>query len=282
MTQWQPSDVFPKAGAITHSASNPDLKDFLQRKQPNLPPSIFSDRIHKERVRDLPKYSPILWILIWLNRSCSNYSLALFDRTWLLRCHLAWLCLLTVMYVNSLEAPNYELGVSLLLCLYSFLPSAAKKHSYHLHFTMANPTSHWRVECGNPKPHPSSMPRVFKRPNHETLDTGKTNGKEIISTTPDKLCQPLSLRFCSLWLKRCIQVSVWSDGWDGVPLLTSVWVEAWRNVLLPHHVRTSQGTAPVWNALRTIDSHGEACPQMTRRDLHADAAERTGGVVVAP
>lgn len=64
MTQWQPSDVFPKAGAITHSASNPDLKDFLQRKQPNLPPSIFSDRIHKEHVRDLPKYSTIPWILI--------------------------------------------------------------------------------------------------------------------------------------------------------------------------------------------------------------------------
>lgn len=45
--------------------------------------------------------------------------------------------------VNSPEAPHdVELSVSLLLCLYSFLPSAAKKHSYHLDFTMANPTSH--------------------------------------------------------------------------------------------------------------------------------------------
>lgn len=64
MTQWQPSDIFPQAGAITYSVSNPDLKDFLKRKQPNLPPSIFSDHIHKERVRDLPKYSTLLWILI--------------------------------------------------------------------------------------------------------------------------------------------------------------------------------------------------------------------------
>lgn len=133
-------------------------------------------------------------------------------------------------------------SVFLFSCAY--IPSFRCKKA-QLSSPFYNGKSNFTLKSGNPKPHPSSMPRVFKRPNRETPDTGKTTGKEIISTTPDKLCQPLSLRLCSLWLKRCIQVSVWSDGWDGVPLLTSVWVEAWRNVLLPHHVRTSQGTAPV-------------------------------------
>lgn len=51
MTQWQPLDVFPQAGAVKSSASNAGLEDFLKIQQPNLPLSIFKDDIHKEQVR---------------------------------------------------------------------------------------------------------------------------------------------------------------------------------------------------------------------------------------
>jgi len=53
MTQWQPLDVFPQAGAVKCSASNAGLEDFLKIQQSNLPLSIFKDDIHKEQVRKI-------------------------------------------------------------------------------------------------------------------------------------------------------------------------------------------------------------------------------------
>lgn len=122
------------------------FRRFPENTKPNLPLSIFKDDIHKEQVR---KICPNTIIHTYIVREKDIYIYVyvsvehdLFDQIKIHAIRYISICLIILILV--------------LLFSFTYIPSSScckKKPSYHLHFTMANPTSHSRVQCGNLKPH---------------------------------------------------------------------------------------------------------------------------------
>lgn len=146
--------------------------------------------------------------------------------------------------------------------------------------TFYNGKSNFTFQAGAWQSQPLSL--LFKRPHHETLNTQKTTGIEIILTLTWQIMLRTDVEFnalCSLkdafkylsWWAAGIMCLCWAaSGWKFVGISdfpTLCW----------HHRALHQ-----WEIHCTTDSQGQLCPQTPRRDLHSDAAGRgTGGVVVA-
>lgn len=115
---------------------------------------------------------------------------------------------------------------------------------------------------------------LFKRPHHETLNTQKTTGTGNILTLTWQMMLHTDVEFNALCsFKDAFQYLSW---WAAGIMWKSVGISGFPT-LCCHHRALHQ-----WEIHCTIDSQGELCPQMPRRDLHSDVAgRRTGGVVVA-
>lgn len=115
---------------------------------------------------------------------------------------------------------------------------------------------------------------LFKRPHHETLNTQKPTGTEIILTLTWQIMLHTDVEFNAFCnFKNTLQYLSW---WDNVPGWKFVGISGFPT-LCCHHRGLHQ-----WEIHCTINSQGELCPQVPRRDLHsAPAGRRTGGVVVA-
>lgn len=135
---------------------------------------------------------------------------------------------------------------------------------------MANPTSHSRLEHGNPSPcHSFLRGHTMKHWTHK-----KPTGPGITLTLTWQIILHTDVEFNALCSFRdAFQYLCW---WDNVPGWKFMGISGFPT-LCCHHRGLQQ-----WEIHCTMDSQGELCPQMPRRDLHSDAAGRSsGGVVVA-
>lgn len=119
------------------------------------PTTVYLQRWHSQRAgkKDLPKYNHIRIDVV---REKDIY-IHTYIYTHIYVYQLNMTCL-----IKSKSMPWDKYLIILILVLFSFtyIPSSfccKKKPSYHLHVKMANPTSHSRVQCGNFKPHLSSL-----------------------------------------------------------------------------------------------------------------------------
>lgn len=117
------------------------------------PTTVYLQRWHSQRAgkKDLPKYNHIRIDVV---REKDIY----------LHTH-TYMCINWTWPVWLNQNPCHEINICLIILIlvlfsFTYIPSSfccKKKPSYHLHVTVANPTSHSRVQCGNFKPHLSSL-----------------------------------------------------------------------------------------------------------------------------
>lgn len=100
---------------------------------------------------------------------------------------------------------------------------------------------------------------LFKRPHHETLNTQKPTGTEIILTLTWQIMLYTDVEFNALCsFKNTFQYQSW---WDNVPGWKFVGISGFPTLCC--HPRGLHQ----WEIHCTINSQGELCPQVPRRDF---------------
>lgn len=175
---------------------------------------------------------------------------------------------LTVNYLRHLTVLNLNVSLLPLPIIHPLFSWKNAKISP----TFYNGKSNFTFQAGAWKSQPLSV--LFKRSHHETLNTQKTTGTEIMLTLTWQIILHTDVEFNALCsLKDAFQYLSW---WDNVPGWKFLGISGFLT-LCCHHRWLHQ-----WEIHCIMDSQGELCPQMPRRDLHSDAAgRRAGGVVVA-